>query len=381
MTWNTRGIKPGFARYPYITWDSSFFRKYNHKINSIEDCSYISENISDLSLLSEYKDFAWDWDALSRNNNFSCSEEFLALGKELVSYESWMHHSNIDLSKEFFDLHNQWMRSLKNTIFVSKSVKEYSFVLENQYYPWEWDVLAQNPEIANDIRFCDSLIIHPEAILNWIIAARPELVETYFDKLELSKCVNKIVDGQQCNAISSFTNVYVNLWDKLSSTLSPKFIYEHINERWNSCIITKKLIPLIEESAVILKEYTDIFDWKTLSEELSESFIINCIDDYKSLWEWNILTQRLPSAFVYQHFKEYLQQWNQNVALNKIANFLTNEDILDPDLTQVWDWQIINDYSSDKLIFSILRDKDTYLNWKKFRTEFAIIRIAIFRSY
>lgn len=365
LTWNTIGAKPGFARYSYIIWDSSFFRKYYHKINSIEDSSYISENISDLSLLSEYKDFPWDWDALSRNTNFSCSEEFLALGKELVSYESWMHHSNIDFSKEFFDLHNQWMRSLKNTNFVSKSVKEYSFVLENQFYPWKWDLLAQNPEIANDIRFCDSLIIHPEAIPNWITAARTELVETYFDKLELSKRVNKLIDEHQHNANFSFTNIYVNLWDRLSSTLSPKFIYEHINERWNSSIITKKLIPIIEESSAILKEYTDIFDWKTLSEELSESFIINCIDDYKSLWEWNTLTQRLPSTFVYQHFKDYLQQWNQNVALNKIANLLTKEDILDPDLTQVWDWQIINDYSSDKLIFSILRDKDTYLNWTK----------------
>ena len=364
LTWNTIGVKPGFARCSYITWDYSFFKKYYHKVNTGEDYSYISENIVDISLLSEYQDFPWDWDALSRNNNFSCSEEFLSLGKELVSYESWMHHSNIEFSRDFFDLHNQWMRSSKNTIFVSKSVKKYDFVLEKQYYPWKWDILAQNPDIANDIRFCESLIIHIEAIPNWITAARPELVETYFDKLELSKCINKFVDEQEHNACLSSANIYASLWDRLSSTLSPKCIYEHINESWNTSIITKKLIPLIEESPIIVKEYTDKFNWETLSEELSQSFIINFIDEYKSLWEWNILTQRLPSTFIYQHFKEYLQQWNQNVALKKIANLLTKEDVLDSDLSHVWDWQIINDYSSDELLFSLLRDKAAHLNWE-----------------
>lgn len=61
---------------------------------------------------------------------FSSSEAFLELGRELVSYEEWMNNSIVAFTSGFFESHKQWMTSSKNVTFVSKSIKDYNVVLE-----------------------------------------------------------------------------------------------------------------------------------------------------------------------------------------------------------------------------------------------------------
>lgn len=361
LCWNSTEYVPGFVKYSFISWNSEFFNKYSHKITTAEDYSYVSEKISDLSLISKHPDFPWDWYALSKNKKFSNSEVFLELGKELVFYEVWMSNSMIAFTSDFFESHKQWMTNFKNTTFVSQSIKDYNIVLENPFYPWVWSVLAKNAVIANDKRFCDTLCDHTNAIPNWISTAKPENIEEYFDKLKLSKYINKLSDFQTSNTHNSFQN---NIWDKLSQALTPEFIYNNIHERWNFGIVSRRLINLIENKPVALDICKDVLRWEVLSNELSESFIANHIDNFKCLWDWNILTNRLSATYIYKHFKEYLEFWNKEVAIKKIIPLLKREDVFDEIIGELLDWQLISQVASEEMLFGILEEKKDVLNWE-----------------
>ena len=207
------------------------------------------------------------------------------------------------------------MTSSKNVTFVSKSIKDYNVVLENPSYPWIWSVLAQNVLVANDKRFCDALHNHTDAIPNWILTVKPEIIEEYFDKLKLSEYINKVSDSQTSEIRHScWFALGNNIWDKLSQVLTPDFIYDNIHQRWNPSIVSRRLINLIEHKPEALDKCKNILKWEILSNELSETFIANYIVNFKCLWDWNILTNRLSAAYIYQHFKEYLDYWNKDVA-------------------------------------------------------------------
>ena len=231
LCWNSTEFVPGFGKYSFVSWDSEFFNKYSRKITIAEDYSHVSGKISDLSLISSHSDFKWDWYALSNNNKFSGSEAFLELGKELVTYEAWMENSMVPFTTEFFESHKQWMTSSKNITFVSKSIKDFNVVLENPSYPWLWNVLAQNVLIANDKRFCETLYNHTDAIPYWITTVNPEIIEEYFDKLNLSEYINKVSELQIREAHNNYLFATCNnIWDKLSQVLTPDFILNNIHE-------------------------------------------------------------------------------------------------------------------------------------------------------
>lgn len=356
LCWESTEFVPGFAKYPFVYWDSEFFKKYSHKITTVEDGSYVSGRIRDISLITSYPDFPWDWDALSSNKNFANSEAFLELGKELVSYEVWMNNSNLAFTTEFFETHKQWMNSYNNTLFVSKSINDYNIVLDNPSYPWVWNILARNVVIANDKRFCDDLIHHSDVILDWISAVKPENIEEYFDKLKLSEYINKVSDSYLFN----FGN---NIWDKLSQELTPQFLYNNIHERWNFGIVSRRLISLIENKPIALYECKNVLRWDILSNELSLTFITNHIDKFKCSWDWNVLTNRLTADYIYQHFKTYLEFWDKEVAVNKIISLLNREDFFDTVITDLLDWKVFSEDASDELLFSILEEKKDILDW------------------
>lgn len=363
LKWNTIGLAQGFARYDYVTWNTSFFEKYYTRISSSEDFSYVSEHIDDLSLVTIHQDFYWDWKALSRNKNFSGSEKLLELGKERISYESWLCNSGIELTAKFFESHEHWMRGEDNVLFMSNFVNDYNFVIEHQSYPWNWALLAKKTLIANDKRFCDELSLHAEAIPNWIQNANPDIIEEYFDMLNLSKHINYLSYIQKQNTqFASYFGIHT-IWDKLSEVLTPSFIYNNINEQWNLNIISKRLTSLIESSFDVLDKCKDILNWNILSEELSDSYIVNNIEQYKTYWNWNVLSVRLSSAYIYEHLKTYCKLWAKDEIIKKVIPFFTKDDIYDPDFADLLNWQFISESASIETLLTILDDKKDFLFW------------------
>lgn len=363
LKWNTIGLAQGFARYDYVTWDTSFFEKYYTRISSSEDFSYVSEHIFDLSLVTIHQDFNWDWKALSRNKNFSGSEELLELGKERISYESWLNNSEIELTPRFFESHAHWMCGEENVLFMSKFVSEYNLVLEHQSYPWNWALLANKPPIANDRRFCNELSLHSEAIPNWIQNANPDIIEEYFDILNLSKHINDLsyIQKQNTQFLSHF-GIHT-IWDRLSEVLTPSFIYNNINEQWNLNIISRRLTSLIESSFDVLDKCKDILNWNILSYELSETFIVKYIERYVNYWDWSMLSLRLPPAYIYEHLKIYYKFWDKDEIVKKVIPFFTKEDIYDPDFADLLNWQFISESASTETLLAILEDKKDFLLW------------------
>lgn len=360
LYWNSVGPRIGFAQYSYVKWTSEFFKKYYYKISSQSDYSYISENISDIALITEYTDFVWDWCALSRNKNFSHTEDLLVLGKEKILYSEWMKLSATQFTVDFFVSHNQWMGSDENASYVSSVIDNYDIVLDYDSFPWNWIALAKNKSIASDERFCDSLRKHREAIPAWLEIASPEQIEQYFDKLELSKIINCLEDG-----FSKNDSLYIHkIWDRLSSCLNIDFIYRNIDENWNISIVSKRLIPLFEDVPERLNSCKIKLDWNVLSQNLTANFIQEHIICYMDYWDWKVITQRVDLSFLHLHFKEYLNLWDQEIAIGRITPLLTVEDINDPDLESVWDWKDITATVTDDVLINILAKKTSFLDWE-----------------
>lgn len=359
LHWNTIGSIIGFAQYPYVEWTSEFFKKYNNKITSQGDFSYISENITDITLITEYANFAWDWRALSRNKSFSQSEDILVLGKDKILYSEWLRLSATQFTLDFFASHNQWMGSEENASYVSSVIGNYDTVLDYSSFPWNWIALARNKSIATDERFCNSLVKHREAIPTWLEMASPEQIEHYFDELDLSRAINGIADN-----LSFSNSLYSNsVWNRLSSCLSIDFIYRNIEENWDESIVSKRLIPLFEEVPERIENCKKKIDWSVLSQNLTPNFIQEHIICYKDYWDWTVITQRVDSAFLHLHFKEYLNSWNQEIAIGRITPLLTDKDINDPELENIWDWEEISTKVADDVLISILIKKASFLDW------------------
>ena len=360
LVWNTADGVPGFSRYSYIHWTSAFFEKYHKKITSIDDARYISQTIDNLSLVSQYQDFNWDWVGLSQNKNFYGLEALLEQGKEKVRYDLWMVGSNISFTSEFFATHKHWMVGEINAAYVSKSIKDYGIVLENRTYPWNWNILAQNSDIANDERFSEVLENQPELIIYWISCAKTELIEKNFDRLNISIYVNRIQSAEQN---ISFYASNSTIWDRLSNSLSVQFIEKHLSENWNRETITRRLIPSIEVSDVILEQGKTVLNWDILSSKLAPTVIENRLNDYSDLWNWDVITDRVSPEFIHLKLKNYLSYWNHDIAMRKVAPLITIDDISDPDTAEFWNWQVISELSSKEFLLSILEEKEEVLDW------------------
>lgn len=360
LIWNTNGSVAGFAQYPYIEWTPESFNKYHVKINSASDYTYISENIKDISLITEYPNFSWDWNGLSRNKKFAESEDILYIGQDKILYSEWMKRSSTVFTSEFFASHIQWMKSEENASFVSSIVNDFDIVIKFLDFPWNWNKLAGNKTIASDERFCALLNAHTDAITNWLNATSSDLIERYFDTLGLSVYINKIAE-KTSTANSWFINN--NIWDRLSSNLSVNFIFRHLNEKWNKEIITQRLISLLEEIPSSLDNCKSVLDWSVLSKDLDVSFIEEHIHNYVDYWNWSVLTNRVDPEFLHVHFKDYLSLWDKDTAVNRITSLLDDNDFNDPELDSVWDWHLLSESVRDKVLLNILSSKADYLDW------------------
>jgi len=360
LIWNTIGFITGFAQYSYIEWTPEFFKKYHVKIDSASDYTYISENIKDISLITEYPDFSWDWSGLSRNQNFANSEDLLYIGQDKVLYSEWMKHSSTIFTSEFLASHIQWMKSEENASFVSSIVNDFDIVMSFLDFPWNWNKLAGNKTIATDERFCALLNDHTDAITNWLNATSSDLIERYFDTLGLSVYIDKIAERASI-ANSWFINN--NIWDRLSSNLSVNFIFRHLSEKWNRKTISQRLIPLLEEIPDSLDNCKSALDWSVLSKNLDVSFIEEHISNYVDYWNWPILTDRVDPSFLHVHFKEYLSLWDKDTAVSRITSLLDDTDLYDSELDSVWNWYLLSESVTDKVLLNILSSKADYLDW------------------
>lgn len=360
LIWNTSGFITGFAQYPYIEWTPEFFKKYHVKIDSASDYTYISKNIKDISLITEYPDFSWDWSGLSKNQNFAESEDLLDIGQDKVLYSEWMKRSSTVFTSEFFASHIQWMKSEENASFVSSIVNDYDIVMKFLDFPWNWNKLAENKTIATDERFTAVLNAHPDAITSWLNATSSDLIERYFDTLGLSLYINKIAEITSTENSCFINN---NIWDRLSSNLSVNFIFHHLSEKWNKEIISQRLIPLLEKNPGSLDNCKSALDWSVLSKNFDVSFIEEHISNYVSYWNWSVLTNRVGPAFLRAHFKDYLSLWDKDTAISRITPLLDDNDLNDPELDSVWDWYLLSELVTDKVLLNILSSKADYLDW------------------
>ncbi len=71
IDWHSTRYSVGFECNPSIVWDKAFFTRYNGNVTTQIGRDFVSERIQDESIISDFKDFEWNWSMLSGNQKVS----------------------------------------------------------------------------------------------------------------------------------------------------------------------------------------------------------------------------------------------------------------------------------------------------------------------
>lgn len=313
LLWNSTQYRLGFSRNPSLVWDREFFIKHYKEITNEYDCSYISANITDNSVVDLASDFNWDWNSLSRNK---------------VIYDD-------------FDFIKKHVTNIIGSIVILNCSSE----LIEQYF----DILDIDTMMASDIavqsKVTDSVtvdFIKSHIKCNW----------------DWCKVTIRVYNTIKIDVIGR--ELWRNKWDWnfLSQKLAISEILDYAkaySDKWNwECVLKRIDYGTLNENG----------KWQEIFEILSEK------DD--SVKEWNYLSCSLPVEYILTQ-TQYLHFWNWNFVLGRISEeFLLTEGIIDKIkfiINQIENperlWEIITEKFSTVNLIEIIRkhSDDSYL-WR-----------------
>lgn len=233
IDWHSTRYSAGFECNPSLAWDKSFFTRYNGNVTTQIGRDFVSERIQDESIISDFKDFEWNWSKLSGNQNIST--DFVK--------------ANYTLPWDWSILTERMFASLKyNNIghpaFVDK---------------WDWSYLSSNLPLDFILENLTKYSNHWSwnEVLDRIINDQNRLDITWLSSIATS--LNSITD----------TTVRESAWTYLSEEYSYdefkdilRNTYHDSRFSWDlSMLYSKKEFDIFTD----LAECSDFIDWETLS--------------------------------------------------------------------------------------------------------------------
>lgn len=382
IQWETHKYISGFDTNENVEWSRPIFQKYHNRITTENGFLNVSKHISDYSLISDFPDFAWNWEGISQNKKLISNPTFIEkafLGE--LTYSNNLLWNEI-LSETSFDV-SFWNKNLEIFFRATESEKQinfwslltqkqnadFEFIFENKHFPWDWTFITENTseETILDSYEDDELYVK----WDWKIATRKISKETILERLDiLTEFIDwKYVINEVFNDEFIFDNLKLRIASRLSLLESDKQ-----TEIWQ--IITAKypferIFPIIEKTFEF-----DVWkwDWEYISSHPHLPNDFNTLKRLKEKIIWNKFSENdsIKRKFTYNKnewpYKEYFKYvlkylktfqgfWNWNI-LTKNSNLHYSREFIKV-FKDNWDWEYLSE--SGGFLLPKKRDDKNYL--------------------
>jgi hypothetical protein len=382
IQWETQKYIIGFDTNENVEWSNPIFQKYHNHITTENGFLNISKQISDYTLISDFPDFAWNWEGISKNKKLISDTTFIekAFTGELPFSNNLLW--NEILSQSIFDV-SFWNKNLDAFYNATESEKQIQFwktltqkertdfIFANIHFPWDWSCITEN---SSEETILDSF--EEDELFekwDWKIATRKidkdtilELWEDLAQHIDWKYLINDVFTIENELAIDKQL-------PKIAACLTV-VDSEKRKEYWKdiTCKIPfETLFPIVQATNQL-----DVFewDWDYISNHKHFPTDFRTLNEFKEKINWDIFSssQAIQKKFTYKkeewtyqeyfkyvlkYLKSYSKNWNWNT-LSKISDLNNNRDIVSI-FQENWDWNYLSEFGG--FLLPKKRDKDDYL--------------------
>lgn len=382
IQWETQKYIIGFDTNENVEWGKPVFQKYQNHITTENGFLNVSKQISDYTLITEFPDFAWNWEGISKNKKLLSDATFIekAFKGELpfsnnLLWNEILSQSTIDVSfwnKNLDAFYNATESEKQIQFWKTLTQKEKTdFVLVNTHYPWDWSYITEN---SSEETILDSF--EKDELFekwDWKIATR---------KIDKEKILKLLEDIAQYVDWKYLINDVFTIENKLAIDKQlPKIAAclivvdsEKRKEYWKdiTCKIPFETLFPIVQATIQLDSFE--WDWDYISNHKHFPTDFRTLNEFKEKINWDIFSssQAIQKKFTYKkdewtfqeyfkyvlkYLKSYSKNWNWNT-LSKISDLNNNRDIVSI-FQKNWDWNYLSEFGG--FLLPKKRDKDDYL--------------------
>ena len=362
IQWETHKYISGFDTNENVEWSRPIFQKYHNRITTENGFLNVSKHISDYSLISDFPDFAWNWEGISQNKKLISNATFVEkafLGE--LTYSNNLLWNEI-LSETSLDV-SFWNKNLENFFKATESEKQIHFwslltqkqnadfecIFENKHFPWDWSFITENSseETILDSYEDDELFEK----WDWKIATRKISKETIIENLDI---LTEFIDWQYV-LDEIFNDEFVFEIPKLKIAYRLSLLEsDKQNELWK--ILTAKypferIFPIVEQT---FKFDVWKWDWDYISKHKLFPTDIATLVKFKNKINWIVFSESkaIQQKFNPSYWDNY-KKWEDNTD-KYLVKFADN-----------WDWSILskNQYVNSNL-FIVSKHKGEKWDWE-----------------
>lgn len=383
IQWETQKYINGFDTNDNVEWSKPIFQKYHNRISTENGFLNVSKHISDYSLISDFPDFAWNWEGISQNKKLISNPTFIEkafLGE--LTYSNNLLWNEI-LSQSSFNV-SFWNKNLEAFYKATESEKQSEFwksltrkekseyIFANKHFPWDWSFITENSseETILDSYEDDELFEK----WDWKIATRKIDKDTI---LELLEDIAQYVDWKYLiNDVFTIENELAidKQLPKIAACLTV-VESEKRKEYWKdiTCKIPFETLFPIAQATIQL----DVFewDWDFISSHPHLPNDFNTLNQLKDKINWEKFSENESikrkfefnkSEWPYQEYFKYVLKylrtfknyWNWSI-LTRNSNLNYNREFIRI-FKDKWDWDYLSE--SGGFLLSKKRDDKNYLS-------------------
>lgn len=210
-------------------------------------------------------------------------------------------------TEEYFNRYSNKISTAKGYSYVSSVITIPQIIIDNQWFNWDYDVLANNKNLISDdsfiIRFIDRFN------LNLLLPnLKSDLIESM---LEMNKLLELLEEKNE-------------LWSIVTKKVSVDFVRKHLSLCWDWSILTQRFYTTINIKALGNERWIEKWDWEFLTRNLDWGVVLENLDEYQNYWDWEFITNKLDKDLVLSKLPDYVTLWDWN---NLIESRLDKSDL------------------------------------------------------
>jgi hypothetical protein len=382
IQWETQKYIIGFDTNENVEWSKPVFQKYQNHITTENGFLNVSKQISDYNLISEFPDFAWNWEGISKNKNLISDATFIekSFTGELpfsnnLLWNEILSQSTIDVSfwNKNLDAFYKATESEKQIQFWNTLTQKEKtdFVFANSHFPWDWTFITENSTEETILDSFDDIDLLEK--WDWRIATRKLEKETVLDFLEeLARFIDWKFLITEVFIIESELAMDKQL-PRIAACLS--FVNNELRKDiWRALTIKfpfEILFPIVKATHSL-----DLFewDWDYISNHKFFPTDIATLNLFQKKINWSILSESNaiqkkfnPKSWNtgkewFSNIDRYLQKFDNNwdwKVLSKNRNINYNRLLLQKYKGENWDWDYLTEFGG--FLLQQKRDNEKYL--------------------